>query len=444
MPAKPISWRTHYSLGILTLVVMFNAIDRQLIGAVLEPIKNEFRATDTQMGWVAGLWFAFFYAAASVPIARLADQGNRSRILAICCALWSSMTILCGLVLSFWQLVLARMAVAICEAGSAPAALAMVADYYPKEQRPMAMSVMTTGSYLATLFATAGGAWIAARYGWRMAFIVAGLPGIALALLMWVTVTEPRRGAWDSAPPAVQGPLMETLRRLLSSAAFRNITIANGCATCWLIGMSTWNISFLIRSHGLTLERAGLLAGTLLPVSMIAGVLLSGWLSTRLIERDPRWQLGIPLLGSGATIAASLAYFLWPSGMRMQVIGWDIPQAMIFFALMGFFCSWIFASSVAALSNVIPAQQRAVANAVYVVFYTLFGLGLGPVAVGMMSDALILFAGKDGLRLALIVLTSAMALSMLFYARAIKPYLEAGQATAACRIEALSNHKDPG
>ena len=431
MTAKPISWRTHYSLGVLTLVVMCNAIDRSLIGAVLEPIKNEFHATDTQMGWVAGLWFAFFYAAASIPIARLADQGNRSRILAACCALWSAMTILCGLVMNVWQLALARMAVAIGEAGSTPAALAMVADYYPKKQRSMAMSVLTTGSYVATLFATAGGAWMAAQHGWRMAFIIAGLPGLAMALLMWMTVREPRRGTWDSTPATAQGPLLETLRRLLSNAAFRNIMIANGCASFWLIGVNTWNISFLIRSHGMALKQAGLLAGTLLPISMIAGVLLSGWLSTRLIERDARWQLGMPLFGSGATMLASLAYFAWPPGTRMQFMALDIPQGMIFFVLMCFFSSWIFASSVAAISNVIPAQRRALANAVYVVFYTMFGFGLGPVAVGMLSDALMLFAGKDGLRLALTVSTSAMAVAMLFYARAIKPYLEASQVVMA-------------
>lgn len=427
MAAKLVSWRTHYSLAILTLVVMFSSIDRQLIGAVLEPIKNEFHASDTQMGWVAGLWFALFYAAASIPIARLADQGKRSRILAACCAVWSAMTIVCGLVLNFWQLALARMAVALGEGGGTPAALAMVADYYPKEQRPMAMSVLTTGSFVGTLFATAGGAWIAAQHGWRMAFIVAGLPGIALALLMWLTVPEPRGGAWDGTPVTVQRPLLETLRRLLSCAAFRNIMIANGCATFWFIGVITWNISFLIRSHGMALKQAGLLAGTLLPISMIAGVLLSGWLCTRLIERDARWQLGIPLLGSVATMLASLAYFTWPPGIKMQIMGLDIPQGMIFFVLMCFFSSWIFANSMAALSNVIPAQQRAVANAVYVVFYTLLGVGLGPVAVGMLSDALLLFAGKDGLRVALTVLTSAMAVATLFYAKAIKPYLEASQ-----------------
>ena len=121
-------WRTHYSLMILTLVVMFNAIDRLLVGAILEPIKKEFLATDTQMGLLAGLWFAFFYAAGSIPIAQISDKGNRRNVLTICCALWSFMTILCGLAVNYWQLVLARTGVAVGEAGSTPTSLSMVAD----------------------------------------------------------------------------------------------------------------------------------------------------------------------------------------------------------------------------------------------------------------------------------------------------------------------------
>jgi len=424
---KPSPWRTRYSLIILTLVVTCNSIDRQLIGAVLEPIKKEFLATDTQMGLLAGIWFAFFFAAASIPIARLADQGNRRNVLAACCALWSFMTILCGVAVNYWQLVLARTGVAISEAGSTPTTLSMTADYYPKEQRPLAMSVLAVGGFASALFSIAGGAWIAQQYGWRMAFFMAGLPGIALALLLWMTVPEPRRGVWDTPTVYAQAPLLPTLRGILSSAAFRYIMIANGFAVFWVVGMSTWNISFLIRSHGMTLKQAGLLMGTILPISMITGVLLSGWLCTRLVKRDVRWQLGIPLIGVGITIPISLAYFLWPIGIGMQFMGVEIPQVMLFFILMGFFPSWIYASSVAALSNVIPAHQRAVANAVSIVFQTVLGFGIGPVFVGMLSDALALSVGKEGLRYALAALAAALVVSILFYAKALKPYLEANK-----------------
>ena len=421
--ARPSQWRTHYSLMILMFIVMSNAIDRQLIAAILEPIKKEFLATDTQMGLLAGLWFAFFYAAGSIPIARMADKGNRRNVLAACCAVWSLMTILCGAAVNYWQLALARMGVAVGEGGSTPTTLSMIADYYPMEQRPLAMSVVTAGSSAATLFAVAGGAWIAQQYGWRMTFFMAGLPGIVLALLMWTTVPEPRRGTWDTPAIYAQMPLLQTLRGIWSSAAFRFIMIANGFATFWLIGMTTWNVSFLVRSHGMALKQAGLLAGMILTFSMMLGTLLSGWLCTRLVKRDVRWQLGIPLIGGTIAIPASLAYFLLSAGIGIQFLGVGIPQAIVFFILMAFFSSWIYASSVAALSNVIPAHQRAVANAVYVVFYTVLGFGLGPVSVGMLSDALAQSAGKEGLRYALAVLSAAMVVSMLFYAKALKPYL---------------------
>ena len=191
--------------------------------------------------------------------------------------------------------------------------------------------------------------------------------------------------------------------------------------------MLTWNISFLIRSHGMALKQAGLLIGTLFPACTITGVLLSGWLCTRLVKRDPRWQLGIPLIGGSITILASLAYFLWPASGGIQFLEFEIPQAVLFFILMCFFASWITAISIAALNNVIPAHQRAVANAVNVVFYTVLGSGLGPFFVGMLSDALTQSAGKEGLRYALAFLTVALAISMLFYAKALKPYLTANR-----------------
>jgi len=412
---------------ILMLIIMSYSIDRQIIGTLLEPIKKEFLATDTQMGLLAGLWFAFFHAAASIPIAQVADKGNRRNVLVVCCALWSFMTILCGMAANYWQLVLARTGIAISEAGSTPTTLSMTADYYPKEQRSLAISVLAVGAFIAPLFAVAGGAWIAERHGWKMAFFMAGLPGIMLALLLWTTVPEPRRGTWDAPANYVQMPLLQTLREILSSAVPRYIVLAYGFVTFWLMGMTTWNVSFLIRSHGMTLKQAGLLIGTVLPACMITGTLLSGWLCTNLVKRDARWQLGIPLIGGGSTIPTSLAYFLWPAGTEIQFLGLEIPQAILFFILMCFFSSWMHAPSAAALNNVIPAHQRSVANAVNLVFYTVLGFGVGPASVGMLSDVLAQFAGKEGLRYALTFLTFGLAISMLFYAKAFKPYLTANR-----------------
>ena len=425
--STPSQWRTHYSLMILTLIIMSYSIDRQIIGALLEPIKKEFLATDTQMGLLAGLWFAFFHAAASIPIAQVADKRNRRNVLVACCTLWSCMTALCGIAANYWQLVITRTAVAISEAGSTPTTLSMITDYYPKEQRSLAISMLAVGAFIAPLFAVAGGAWIAQQYGWKMAFFMAGVPGIILALLLWTTVPEPRRGTWDTPANHVQMPLLQTLRAILSPAASRYIMLAYGFTFFWLMGVTTWNVSFLIRSHGMALKQAGLLIGALYAASSITGTLLSGWLCTRLVKRDARWQLGIPLIGGVIAILASLAYFLWPAGVGFQFRGLEIPQATLFFILMCFFSSWIHAPGTAAFNNVIPAHQRSVANALNLVFYTVLGFGLGPASVGMLSDALTQFAGKEGLRYALAFLTAALAISMLFYAKAFKPYLTANR-----------------
>ena len=194
--------QAHWALAVLTLVYAMNLIDRQIMGVLIEPVKKEFGASDTAMGFLTGLAFAAFYSALAIPFARYADRANRRNFVAWCCMGWSVMTGLCGMAMSFTQLALARMGVAVGEAGGSAPSLSMIADLYPRAQRSRAMSVYMLGPHLGTLFGLGAGAWIAHQYGWRTAFIVMAVPGILAALLLRWTCVEPLRGSLDTPAPA--------------------------------------------------------------------------------------------------------------------------------------------------------------------------------------------------------------------------------------------------
>ncbi len=187
----------HYALSVLTVTYVFNFLDRQLLAILVEPIKTEFGVSDTAMGFLYGFAFALFYATLAIPVAALADRSVRRNILAYAAGIWSLMTVLCGLAGSFIQLLLIRIGVAVGEAGGVPPSQSMVADYYPPEQRATAMAIFSSATFIGTLLALVGGAYVAQTFGWRMAFVIVGAPGLLLALLIRFTLQEPPRGAWD-------------------------------------------------------------------------------------------------------------------------------------------------------------------------------------------------------------------------------------------------------
>ena len=223
-----------YVLFVLTLGYIFNFIDRQVMTILLEPIKAEFGATDTQMGLLTGLAFALFYATLGVPMARLADRWSRRNVLVISMAVWSGMTALCGLAGSFIQLLACRIGVAVGEAGGSPPSHSMLADYYPPERRATALGIYALGIPFGVLFGFFVGGWMEEFFGWRWAFVVVGIPGLLLALLVRFTVKEPPRGMSEAiqpavdAPPAVQPPVKEVIAYLLARRSFIHMAIGGG------------------------------------------------------------------------------------------------------------------------------------------------------------------------------------------------------------------------
>jgi len=423
-----VNWRTHLSLTLLALVYIFSYIDRQVVAVLIEPIKNEFGASDTAMGLLTGLAFGLVYAGLGVPVGKLADRSNRRNIIAVCCGFWSLATMACGYAAHFWQLVLARMSVAVGEAGGMAPSISVVSDLYPPKQRSFIISLFMMGPHLGVLIGLGLGAWIAQNYGWRATFIWFGAPGILLALLVYFFVQEPRRGGFEASRVQPQQAAMPTeslwiqIRRLFAVPAFRRLSLACGLAGLAGYAYGIWTPSFLVRSHGMSIAHAGLLFGVFSGVGAVGGALFSGWMCDRMVARDVRWQLGLPMLGVVASIPCAMAFFLWPSTGGWSFGSLFVPHALVFAAAFAFFASWWPSLSYSATSHMVGSNERSVAAALLNFFVTLFGVGGGPLLTGVVSDLLMPSLGDQALRWSLVCVMLLMIPTAILMAMAINPY----------------------
>jgi MFS family permease len=401
----------NYVLFILFLTYILNYVDRQLMTILLEPIKEEFGASDTAMGFLTGFAFALFYATLGIPVARLADRWSRRNVIAISITLWSGMTALCAAASTFTQLALLRIGVGVGEAGGTPPSHSLIASYFPPEQRSTALSLHATGTHFGVLIGMLGGAVIAEAYGWRMAFVVFGLPGIAVGLLLALTVKEPPR---VGALPA--GNFRQDISTLLRLPAFVLIAMAGALTGLSGYGLGAWSPSLLIRIHELSLVEAGLLLGGVGTVGGIIGAVAGGVLCDKLVQRDHRWQLWLPALGALASAPMMLAFVMWPESQFWQIAGIKVPVAIIFMLLGGILASLWIGPTYAAIQFAAPDHLRTQASALFLFAFNLVGLGLGPLVVGFASDMLQASYGIYGLRYALALsMLGVVAGSVLFW-----------------------------
>ncbi|AYH43708.1 MFS transporter [Azoarcus sp. DN11] len=414
-PTTP-GWRSHALLLLLALMYADNFVGRQIMAVMIEPIKREFAASDTAMGLISGLAFAGVYALLGLPAGRIADRVSRVRLLAVSGLMWCVATALCGLATGFGLLVLARMAVAVAEAPATPASLSIIADLYPPQRRSFAISCFTAAPTFAAILALSVGAWLVGSWGWRNAFIIVALPVLPVAALLAFAVREPRRGVWDGghAPDAAGAAGMRaTLRQLWDCRPYRYLVLASAVTTLGANAYGMWNPTFLVRSHGLPLQHAGLLAGLVGGTSAGIGMLFSGWLTDRLTHRSPRWHLRIPLIGHGIAVVSLAAYLLWPRATLLQAGSVAVPTAMLWCGLNGFFSVWWVAPSYSYITHLVAPGQRAVALACLTILTTLLGVGVGPLLIGAISDGLQpVFAGES-LRHALLFVCLTTCVAML-------------------------------
>ncbi|MGM9482021.1 spinster family MFS transporter [Roseateles sp. NT4] len=398
-------WRL---LAVLFLVSMSNYIDRSIISVLLEPIKKEFGASDTQMGLLTGIAFAFFYATLGIPMARWADRGNRRHIVTLSLTVWSVMTALCGAVQSFWQLMLARFGVGMGESGALPPAQSLIVDYFPPERRALALALFTSSSTAGYLVAFAGGAWLVIHHGWRMAFAVVGLPGLALALLTHLMLKEPRE-LQGYAKPAASGEarFADTVRKLMQKRSYVGLIVGGTLYAFMAFGVVMFFPSYMVRSLGASMTQVGTVYGSVGAAAALLGTLGGGWLADRLGRSNVAWYARLPGLG---IVLAGPAYWL---GFSLDFHG---------FLACSFVASVLITAGMpslfAALHAVCGSSRRAVAVALLMFCMSLLGGGLGPLATGVLSDFYAAAFGADALRMALMTCTSMLVPSAIafFYA----------------------------
>ncbi len=383
-------------LFALLIVYILNFLDRQIVNILAEPIKGELGLSDTQLGLLAGPAFAVFYAVLGIPIARYADNAKTNRVwlISICLAVWSAMTAICGVAQNFVQLALARIGVGVGEAGCTPAAHSLIADSVPPEKRSSAIAFFGLGIPIGGLLGLIIGGVVNDQYGWRIALMLVGTPGILLAFLLPLLIRDPRRCA-DSAhfntadaPVKAKLSIKDAVREVFASKAYLYVFIAASFTAFLSYGKGLWTISFFIRSHGLSTTEAGLAMAVALGISGIIGTWLGGKMADVFGKRDKRHILTLPAIGMA--IAAPILFAgYWAEDWRIAVALLILPTILN---------SAYYGPAYGCVQGLVRPEARAIAASLVVFGQNLIGLGMGPLLFGMLSDWLQPMAGGDSVR----------------------------------------------
>jgi MFS family permease len=391
-------------LAILFLVSTSNYADRNVIAVLLEPIKAEFHVSDTLLGLLTGLSFALFYAVLGIPVARWADRGNRKAIMTLALAVWSCMTALCGMAQTFWQLAVARVGVGAGEAGAIPPAQSLIADYFDPARRARALAIFMASATAGYLIGFVLGAHIATTYGWRRAFLLLGLPGLLLAVVVHLVLREPR-ALPEFQPQAAAGEsLSETLHALLRKRSFLHLVAGMVIYFMIAYGALVFFPSYMVRVLHVPLESVGGLYGGVGALTAVVGTLGGGWITDRLARRDVAWLGWSPALG---------LLLAWPA-YELALVMPTFAGLLAISVVAGLALNLAVPAMFAALHAVCGSPRRAMAVAILFFFANLIGLGLGPVIAGALSDAFSIRLGPVGLRYALMLVLTLLLPSAWF------------------------------
>lgn len=371
-------------LALLLIAYIFNFLDRQILGILAQPIKADLHLSDTQFGAVGGLAFALLYSALGVPLAFLADKTSRTAVIAGSLAVWSGFTALCGAASGFGQLFLYRLGVGVGEAGGVAPSYALIADYFPPERRARALAIFSLGIPLGLAGGTLLGAYIAHAMSWRAAFVVMGIAGLVLAPVMLLVVRDRHSAA---AGPA-RAPLSSVFPLLARKPAFWLMAFASSASSLCGYGLALWTPSVMMRSFGLDLLTTGKFLASLLLVGGCAGVFAGGWLADRLGAADRRWYARLPAIAWLVSVPA------WGLGLFAPSLWLVWPLLLIGNAVN---ILWL-APVTTAVQHLVPRPMRSTASASFLLINNLIGLGVGPLLMGRLSDALKASYGADALR----------------------------------------------
>ncbi|HMS21212.1 MFS transporter, partial [uncultured Sphingorhabdus sp.] len=389
LPKSPNSLRL--TLWVLLIVYIFNFLDRQIVNILAEPISRDLGLSDTQIGLMTGIAFAAFYTFLGIPIARYADRPktNRVGLISVSLIIWSGMTALCGTAQNFVQLLLARIGVGVGEAGCTPAAHSLIADLAPPEKRASAISFYSLGIPIGSLLGMVIGGMIADAYGWRAAFLVAGLPGIALAAIVFFVLRDPRMSAHlKAAEPKPAISTAESFKEILASRAFIMLAIGGAMAAFLSYGKATWTTIFFQRTHELSPGEVGFWFGIGGGIAGIIGTFAGGWFADKYGKVNRRHVLTAPAIGMLVAIPIAISAY-W-------VENWW--YALILIMTPTFLNSMYVGPAYSCAQGLVPLRARAMASAVLLFAQNLIGLGLGPLFFGMLSDGIRPMAGDESVR----------------------------------------------
>jgi MFS family permease len=394
------------------VVYIFNFIDRQILVILQESIKAELGLSDKQLGLLSGFTFAVFYVVCGIPIARWADRYNRVNIVSVSIAVWSAMTAISGFAANFWQLLAARVGVGVGEAGASPPSHSIISDYFPHGERGRALSVYSMGIYIGILVGFLLGGWINQFFGWRVAFLVVGLPGVLMAVIVKLTLREPPRGQMDDGDHAdvPESHILVDLKRLWLLRSFRYAALGAGFNAFLGYGSLNFMPSFAIRIYEVPVGLVGTWLALIAGLAGAAGVYAGGHLSDSLGKRDDRWPYWVP--GISTLLAGVLLLPMMLSGN--QNVMWSI---YVLVAL----CQAMFLGPTIAMAHaLVGPRYRALSSSVLFFVLNIIGLGLGPLTVGAISDALAPSMGVESIRWAIMSTAVAAVVGAAFYFNAAR------------------------
>jgi MFS family permease len=391
----------NYLLAVLMVILVFNCVDRVALGLVLENIKADLHLSDTQLGFLSGIAFALFYSVMGVPIARWADRSNRVLIISVTAALWSVAVALCGFADTFVQLLLIRITVAVGEAGCIPPAFALIADYFNRAERPRAAAIYGLGAPLSTVIGYFFSGWLNDLYGWRVTFMLLGVPGLVLAALAWFTLRDPRHADAKRAdrhsratPQTVAPPFRETCVTLWANATFRHLLLCLSVMFFFSYGIFVWLPAFVMRSYNLTSGELGTWLALTYGLGGTIGAYVGGHLASRHAANNEGLQL--KAMAGAIALAGVLSVLAYLSSNQYV--------AFLLIALSAMGLTTANGPLFGTIQTLVPESMRAVSFALVYLFANLIGMGLGPLAAGALSDALRPWVGEESLRYALLIL----------------------------------------
>jgi len=386
-------WQRNYVLAVLCVVAVFNYIDRQIMTILLQPIKEDFGASDTIMGLLVSTIFAVFYLVAAIPVARLADRYPRKAVLAACLAFWSAMTSLGAVAANVFQLALTRIGVAVAEAGAVPASHSIISDLYSVQSRGRAIAVISSAQSLGIGLGVFLGGWLSDSFGWRTSFLIVGLPGLALVALFLLTTREPARGLADQVTDIGETPrLGATFAALWKVPTYRCLVLVSGlCGFCGY-GTLNWGPTFLRRMHEMSGTDVGIWFGSAVAFSLVAGNMLGGILGDWLGKRDLRAYMWVAGAGPLLSFPFGLTFVLAPT-WPLAIFGLSM-----FMLLLTFHIPTCYAMG----QTLAPLRMRAMASVIIGLASGLMGMMLAPVTIGAINDVLALRFGDGSIRYALV------------------------------------------